>query len=39
MSQTPTHQRQRAKNLFGLIVLLLLVAGLYYLTMLKMSGQ
>jgi len=35
----PTHTRQRAKNRFALAVLFLLVAGLYYLTLLKMGGQ
>jgi len=32
------HKRQRAKNRFALVVLLLVVAGLFYLTILKISG-
>lgn len=39
MPLSDTHRRKRAKNLFALIVLLLFVAGLYYLSMLKMGGQ
>lgn len=42
MNDTPrsnTHQRQKSKNLFALIALSMLVAGLYYLTMLKLSGH
>lgn len=38
MPKAPMHARQRAKNLFFLAALLLLVAGLYYLTILKISG-
>lgn len=34
----PAHKRQRSKNLFLLGVLLLFVAGLFYLTILKISG-
>ncbi len=34
-----THRRKRGKNLFALGVLLLLVAGLYYLAILKLSGH
>jgi hypothetical protein len=33
------HRRKRAKNLFALAVISLLVAGLFYLTMLKMGAQ
>lgn len=35
----PAHKRQRNKNLFALGVLLLLVGGLFYLTILKISGH
>ncbi len=38
MPKGPAHDRQRSKNWFALSVLVLLVAGLYYLTMLKMGG-
>lgn len=33
------HRRQRGKNYFALAVLITLVAGLYYLAILKLSGQ
>jgi hypothetical protein len=33
------HRRKRAKNYFSLAVILLFIAGLVYLTMLKMGGQ
>ena len=38
MPQSTTHRRQRAKNLFALAALVLFVAGMYYLTILKISG-
>lgn len=39
MPHGPAHQRQRAKNLFFLIALLLLVGALFYLSILKTTGQ
>ena len=39
MPRSSTHVRQRAKNLFLLIVLLLLVAGFFYLSILKTGGH
>lgn len=39
MPHGPAHDRQRSKNYFALVALLLLVAGLFYLTILKVSGQ
>ncbi len=38
-SRSTTHRRQRAKNLFALALLALLVTGLYYLTVLKLGGH
>jgi hypothetical protein len=38
MPKGPAHDRQRSKNWFAFGVLAVLVAGLYYLTMLKMGG-
>ena len=34
----PAHKRQRAKNYFLLLVLLLLVGTFFYLSILKISG-
>ncbi len=39
MARGSTHARQRGKNLFLLVVLLLLVAGFFYLSMLKTGGH
>jgi hypothetical protein len=38
MPPSDTHRRKRAKNYFALAVLLLFVAGLFYLTTLKVTG-
>ncbi len=38
MPISSTHQRKRAKNLFALAVLVVFVAGLFYLTTLKFGG-
>ena len=37
--RSSTHARQRAKNLFFLIALLLLVGGFFYLSILKTAEQ
>ena len=34
----PAHKRQRSKNYFLLGVLVALIAGLFYLTMIKIRG-
>lgn len=39
MPVSETHRRKRAKNYFALAVLLVFVAGLFYLSMIKMGGQ
>jgi hypothetical protein len=39
MERSSTHVRQRGKNLFLLTVLVLLVGGFYYLSMLKVGAQ
>lgn len=39
MPLSDTHRRKRAKNWFALVVISLFVAGLYYLTILKMGGR
>lgn len=38
MDRSSTHRRQRGKNWFAFGALVLFVAGLYYLTILKVSG-
>ena len=38
MARSETHRRQRSKNLFTLVALLLFVATMFYLTILKISG-
>jgi hypothetical protein len=38
MAKDGTHRRQRGKNFVLLAILLALVAGLYYLTILKIRG-
>lgn len=38
MARSSTHQRQRSKNLFFLVVLIAVVSGLFYLSILKTSG-
>lgn len=38
MPISDTHRRKRAKNYFALAVLVLFVAGLFYLTTLKFGG-
>lgn len=39
MPLSEVHRRKRSKNYFALAMLLLFVAGMFYLSMLKMSGQ
>ncbi len=39
MPPSDTHRRKRAKNYLTLALLLAFIAGLFYLTMLKVSGQ
>ncbi len=39
MPHGPAHKLKRSKNLFALAVLICVVAGLYYLAILKMSGH
>jgi hypothetical protein len=38
MPLSDTHRRKRSKNFFALAVLVLFVAGLFYLTTLKVTG-
>jgi len=38
MPLSETHRRKRSKNYFALAVLVAFVAGLFYLTMLKVGG-
>lgn len=38
MPLSDTHRRKRSKNYFALAVLLAFVAGLFYLTTLKIGG-
>lgn len=38
MPVTDMHRRKRSKNLFALGVLCLFVAGLFYLSVIKLSG-
>ena len=38
MPLSDTHRRKRSKNYFALAVLVLFVAGLFYLTTLKVTG-
>lgn len=38
MPLSETHRRKRAKNYFALALLTAFVAGLFYLTMLKVGG-
>lgn len=35
----PAHSKQRSKNRLALAIILAVVGGLYYLTILKISGQ
>lgn len=35
----PAHSKQRSKNRLALAIILALVGGLYYLTLLKLSGN
>jgi hypothetical protein len=39
MPLSPRQAEKRSKNRFALAVILLVVAGLYYLTILKISGH
>jgi hypothetical protein len=39
MPLSDIHRRKRSKNYFSLAVILLFIAGLVYLTLLKMGGQ
>ena len=39
MPLSETHRRKRAKNYFALAVLLVFVAGMFYLSMLKTGGH
>lgn len=39
MPLSDTHRRKRQKNYFALAVLLLFVAGMFYLSMLKTGGH
>ncbi len=39
MPHSDTHREKRSKNYFWLVALLLLAATLFYLSMLKVSGQ
>jgi hypothetical protein len=39
MPLSDVHRRKRGKNFFALGAIALFIAGLFYLTMLKVSGQ
>lgn len=39
MPKSPLHRAKRGKNLTVLAILLAIIAGLFYLTILKMTGM